>query len=232
MLYQLNHLSRFSVCLLVVSQFGCRNEVEIEGDMASQRDLTIHRTVQGQDFKMPARLEFDGETWTRSGEIDAKTSGIVTCDYFGDDPNTKLRYSQWPKQFNLKETLSKEVRSDQVSTWEKSGKQRLVTWDGVWREYTADAELGGIPNGPYQYSYEDGALKFSGHERDFSRVGPAKGFYPDGELWWKGEFVDDSPEYPSMQFWSRDGNEMKDLDLEEKRDQYHLWNDMKRGSSN
>lgn len=225
----LNQPLTLLICLVLASQIGigCGKEAKMDTESVSQLDLTIHRTVQGQDFKIPAQLEFNGQKWTRDGEIEARSSGIVTCYYVTADPNIKLRYSQWPKRDNLKEVFSMRRRVDQNSSWIEAGKQKLVRWGGVWYEFTADPELGGLPNGPYRFSYEDGTVKFSGYERNFSRVGLSEGYYPDGSLWWKAEFVDDLPEFHSMRLWSQNGIEMKGLDREEKLNQYHLWNDMK-----
>lgn len=223
---RLRKLWTLSVCLSLTSLLGCGQKPVDDIEAANKAGKAIFVKGQEQGFKFQDQLEFNGQTWVRSSEMHTSSIGVVRWYYLGSDPNTRLCYAQWPRGHELKEVFSIECRDNDRSAWTFCEKQKIVRWDGVWHEHTADENQYGMFDGPYFYSYENGVLKFSGYELDFMKVGPAEGYYPDGTLWWKGEYDDDSPLFDEMRFWGPDGNEMKDLKQDEKLEQYDRWREM------
>lgn len=210
--------------LLCASLVGCEQKTGDDIEAANKAGRAILVKWKGNAYKFPAAIEFDGQTWIRSREKRESITGVVDWYYLGSDPNVRVQYSQWPSKHDLKETFTTYCRTDPQSRWKQDGKERLVDSSGAWFESTYDQNRGIRKNGPYEYAYENGVLKYSGHERDDVSVGPAEAYYPDGTLWWKGEYINSGlPDYHSWRFWGPDGEELKNLRYDEKLEQYNRW---------
>lgn len=220
----------FTACWLALAVGFTAALVSLQGcswDAGRESDQEIEIDFRGKQYTVPANLEFNGKMWIRESENPRNNPFVLEYDYFGADRNAKVRYSQWPEASDFKESLSTYQRKDEQSPWRMNGKYRYLLKSGVWSEKTlGDPEQGGRAHGPYQYSYENGALKFSGQLFEDIEDGSAKGYYPDGSLWWSGVFEHARLTWDKTHFFLPDGNEMEGLDHEAKEVQYQLWKDM------
>lgn len=221
----------FPACLLAIAGSYVVAFVFLPGDSSSAaRDSeqagSLEVDFRGKQYTIPTTLKFNNKVWVRESEEPRNNPFVLEYDYYGEDRNVKVRYSQWPEVSDFKESLSTYHRKDEQSPWKKKGKYRYLLKSGVWREITLDPEDGGRANGPYHFSYENGAIKFSGKLIADVESGSAKGYYPDGSLWWSGVFESAAIQWDKTHFFHRDGNEMKGLTRKAKEKQYQLWKNM------
>ncbi|MCC9607318.1 hypothetical protein LOC68_13390 [Blastopirellula sp. JC732] len=94
------------------------------------------------------------------------------------------------------------------------------------RERTFDATRPGIEHGPYRYSYENGVCKFSGEKKDDLEDGPAEGYYPDGAVYWKGDYIEGQVSLGGIIFYDQQGNVLEGLNREERQKRFDEWENM------
>ncbi|GAA4441580.1 hypothetical protein [Bremerella cremea] len=205
--------------VVILSVAGCRGNVK-----DPHRGKFIVVESKGESYRIPPTLTFDDQEWTREYAKPVSESDGVSFDYVGQDPNVKVRLHLMPvSSGTFTRTVDTLRRKDQQSRWRRDGKCLRILKSGVWREWSVDADRSGQGNGVYRYSYENGKIKYVGRIEDDFDVGMAQGFYPDGALWWEGEYVDSTIAVENARFFARDGSRFEHMSYDEKRSELEKW---------
>lgn len=214
------------VAILLLQTYGCGLGSSSNATNNIHQGEVIEITVKGKEYSIPPNLEFDNQVWVRESDDPESIVAGVTYTYIGNKAGIKIRYHQWPDISEIKETIDTLRRKGPKSLWKIDGKCLCILQTGAWVERMVDFERSGREYGTYKSSYENGVLKFSGRKEDDIRHGPAKGYYPDGSLWWKGVYRDAAIQLSETIFFDRDGSEIEDMYINEKEDEFYLWKDM------
>ena len=225
-MFQLFHVNRIAYfpCFFIITFLatGCETDCleRLAKTHTQDGDITIPH--EGSDVCIPSEIKFNDRTWIRSDVNPANTIPSIEYDYKGKDPNIKIRYSLGPADSDLNYSFTTYKRDDLKSPWKMNGRYTAVMKSGAWKEMTFATTLP-RPSGPYRYSYRNGTVKFSGDLKDGSIIGPAKGFYSDGSLWWKGNYSDGDIDLDSILFYEKDGREKEIRDREEAYYEFERW---------